>query len=884
MIPCTLALIGLAQFGSRPPLDPRDYASPSGECVLHVEPSSRDGAGPGQYRLRRGEDEVWAAELPFTLFDARVTDSGSTVGYAYDGGVDVARGSFREIALSPQGAMLLDAKTERFWCRHVVCPPPAEPRALGLVVDEEHDRFAVRIADDDYNRGMELWRVYRISKGEKLAEFRPGESLFPATDTRVALWDARALPGTDLFLLHWGLVDFRDGAEGFYPQGALFSLIELGGRTVWKLELERDYTVEGEEEATGALVERMRENGAIRGTSSPGSFDILFAKEQQRVSLCAIRDPVAPTGWTVKEVRRTRFELTQPSKSELATVPEIALESLGTVVLQRPTKVASPIRDIWAWDFAEGGGFELIRRGESWGEFSFAGIDAQGRLARETVLESLPAEPRGEFHWAPLDGDQWIATWSPLGVEQKSLAFRVHTRSGDLRPLEGFECPSVNAIASLGDGFVVLGTFQHEYTSEEGVFCFNSSGALRWTLEQDDDSDDPAKLFSPEALTVTTDGHVVVLDVIRHTLQVFTGNGQYVRTVDLEQTWNQEPNYPSGLTAGPHGTVLVHDFDSDPPLWHMTLDGKVIDRFSPRFPDGRRVDARHTRFAPDGSLWATDGFSFLELDRHGVVRRIHGESAQQADIYERGAFGIEKGRICIQDERTGNLHVWNCDGTKLFTGLLDPEQAHELTRIGRIVVDPAGMAYVEREGFSGNRYFQWGPSGDYRGVVDLGGNAVFDPGTGNRWVWGFRTGLTGLDTHGQELIKVEHKPDGTWIRAVEDADVGPDGTVVALDPPDLLFISREGRPVRRLEVPESAEDPLNALELSSVAFSGRWIALYNWAPRAALVREEDGAVFVFAPDLPRPERSSWKTGFSPDGRELWMLEAPALVLHRFALP
>ncbi len=883
MIPCALLLLSYGQLGSQTLLDPEDYSSPSGEYALHIEPSARDGAGPGRYHLTRGDEELWAAELPFTLFDARLTDSGATVGYAYDGGADAARGFFHEVALSPQGELLLDAKTERVHCGYVICPLPSEPRALGLVVDEEHDRFAVRINDDDYNRRMELWRVYRISTGEKLLEFRPAESMREAQD-RAQVWDARPVPGTDLFLLHWGLVDFRRRTDGVFARGALFTLIELGRNVVWRLELPRDYTIEGDEEATDTLVTRVRESGMLLGTPSPGCFDIGLVKDRQRVSLRATRAPVAPGGWTVAEIRRTPFELAPRAESEPAMVETLALEPLGTVVLQRASRPVSPIRDIHAWAFAEGGGFEIIRREEPWGAFSFASNDAQGRPVRETALEPLPAEPPGEFHWAPLVGDGWLATWSPFGEGQKSRAFTVSTASGALVPLEGFDCPSVNAIAALDDGFVVLGTFHHEFTAVDGVFCFDSSGSLRWTLEQEYDDAGPDKLFSPEDLTVTTDGQVVVLDVIRHTLQVFTGEGRYLRTIDLEKAWGQQPNYPSDVSAGPRGTVLIHDFNGAPPLWHMTVKGEVIERFSPAFPDGRRVDPRNTRFAPDGHLWSTDGHSFLELDRRGVVRRVVGEQPHEAELFEAGTFATDQGRIFVQDARTGNLHAWSAEGTKLFVGRLDPELAHEVNRIGRIACDANGVVHVEADDSFNDRYFQWGAEGAYRGVVELGGNVVFDPGTGNRWVWGYHTGLTGFDPGGRELVKVDRRPDGTWIRGVEDAEASADGTVVALDPPELLFFSREGKPLRRLELPNHPEEPLNRLEYAQLASSGDWIAVHDWGPRVALVRVEDGAVFLFSPDLPRSERSSWTTGFSPDGRELWLLEEPALVVHRFALP
>lgn len=71
-------------------LQPQSHASPSGEYVLHVDPTDPRGAGPGRHTLDRIEDgkarRVWAKTLPFTLWHAAVTDAGIAVGYGYTGG------------------------------------------------------------------------------------------------------------------------------------------------------------------------------------------------------------------------------------------------------------------------------------------------------------------------------------------------------------------------------------------------------------------------------------------------------------------------------------------------------------------------------------------------------------------------------------------------------------------------------------------------------------------------------------------------------------------------------------------------------------------------------------------------------------------------------
>ncbi len=67
-------------------LNPKNYVSPSGAYVLHVDPSHRYGGGKATYRLTHKGTEVWAGVRPFTLWEAGVDDHGIVGGYAYSHG------------------------------------------------------------------------------------------------------------------------------------------------------------------------------------------------------------------------------------------------------------------------------------------------------------------------------------------------------------------------------------------------------------------------------------------------------------------------------------------------------------------------------------------------------------------------------------------------------------------------------------------------------------------------------------------------------------------------------------------------------------------------------------------------------------------------------
>ena len=87
MLDFLLAVLASPSSHGRPSiLDPKSYSSPSDAVVLTVDPSSPGGAGRADYVLRRGTTTLWQGEKPSTLWDAVVTDDGTTAGYAYSQG------------------------------------------------------------------------------------------------------------------------------------------------------------------------------------------------------------------------------------------------------------------------------------------------------------------------------------------------------------------------------------------------------------------------------------------------------------------------------------------------------------------------------------------------------------------------------------------------------------------------------------------------------------------------------------------------------------------------------------------------------------------------------------------------------------------------------
>src|SRR5262245_9115421 len=116
--------LALASDQPEPVFDPRVFRSPNGRYALVVDPTTRNGAGPGRHTFLRDGVELRAREEPFTLHGAAIGDDGMIAGYAYTHGERDARkeGSFVVAISSRDGLDLKVVSTE----------PRVGPRFIGF--------------------------------------------------------------------------------------------------------------------------------------------------------------------------------------------------------------------------------------------------------------------------------------------------------------------------------------------------------------------------------------------------------------------------------------------------------------------------------------------------------------------------------------------------------------------------------------------------------------------------------------------------------------------------------------------------------------------------------------------------------------------------------
>lgn len=169
-----IAHAGMAMEGPPPTLNPYTVGSASGFTLL-VNPSDMLGRGPADYRMTRDGRVIWEARLPFTLWEAAVTDDGRVAGYGYthgwrgyaDGGVPGDMGEFVVALLAPDGHVARRHTESREHSRFLHTPP--NPLAKGLELQEELRRFTIRLEHPDVNARRELRRAYDLDAGDLVA-------------------------------------------------------------------------------------------------------------------------------------------------------------------------------------------------------------------------------------------------------------------------------------------------------------------------------------------------------------------------------------------------------------------------------------------------------------------------------------------------------------------------------------------------------------------------------------------------------------------------------------------------------------------------------------------------------------------------------------------
>lgn len=888
LLAVAIAIVPFARGAIAQDLEPKVYKSRSGEYALTVDREDRKGAGKGRYAMMRGRAKAWSAELPFTLWDAVVADDGVVGGYAYTGGYERDDGEFIVAIIDAAGKIRMSERAPRAPSNflHV----DGDPKATGLLLDEPHDRFVVRVANPDVNVCCESWWTYRLHDGALLAKPKPTDA-----EDEQDLVDVRAaapVAGTPLTLVQWMRASCcNTGSNDF---GTVFALVDADAKPVWKLALPHDY-VEAERDPQDSIMGYVREHGAILDATAIRRFDLWHVADAMRVSY--VVEDGADGSWRVRETgRRPQTQVPADRTASAAhAASRVDLPRLGTIALESFAAGTSAIHDVYDFGIADRGRFAFLTGCGCSGkddDAALAVVDRQGRLLAKVPLPATDT-PRESLRYreAWLGGDRWIVTRSPLGVEAHSIAFVVDAAARSASRLDAFDAPEIEALASTRDGgFVALTSAWHKFTSTDSLAAYDADGRLRWSIGGD--YGDESKLFSAADVTVTTRGDVVVLENVAAKLKVYDRAGVYQRTSDL-----QAAAYLSHIEADADGGVIVRQSNEKAPFVEMKLDGTLVRPIVPAFSDGRRFDARgNIQAAADGSLWTSDGGAFLRIDTRGVVQEVVGSRAQ-ADVLDKvAALAVSgSGRIYAADERTAAVHVFDGAGKRLRVCHPDTHDYNAQLILPSLTAADSGDVFItrryERSEDDGIDFVHYDASCARIGIESVGVDPIAQRwyaqrGTTNRWVLGFEH-VWLVDAHGQTVREIERQANGRWLQPDAAATAADGSIAVVSDRPDMLPVPESVTVYTRGgDAVETWPFPAKPF-LASIAYDGRTIALLTnerdteRRPEVTLFDTRTGATRVFAPPAATDSSAIFiVTRNSID--ELWVSDGGAKI-ERYAL-
>ena len=876
------------------PLNPKSYDSPSKEYCLHVNPSQRQGGGPGEYALSKNGHTLWSKTLPFTFYGAVVFDDGTTAGYAYTQGPEGCGGkTFGDCGklivaiLDPKGNVRQKDEYVRDYGQSRFEDQYPQPEINALVADPENDRLIVIHADPDINKQNSTWQVYRVSTGEKLKPFRPKDWFEDPKDLHWC-FAPRPLPGTSLVLVQWYRSEWKP-----YLKGTHFALLDLQNGPVWQETLRDDYTIDDNEKAEDRLWNWIRGNSAILSVGPKGRFDLYYAKDEERVSWAAEKDKHGK--WTVVENDRKLFELPPPSaEDEVASwekaaeaFPEHSLDYLGVIRLggEKNKQAKRPEnKDIGEFVVDGEGRFVLVREYEK-GKWELARMDPKGTVTDRLALPPLASEQMRWIKPTILSDGRYVVILSHFGRDHKSKAYFADFGKKKLTPVQDFDCPDVAATAGIPEGgFAVLMRHWSKYTIAEELRGYGADGKLKWFVLQD--NQDHEKLFSPEDICVTPKGLVAVVDNIRDDVTFYNStSGDFAGKIDLKKTWGRDPRYPCEIFALPDGDLIIGDaVASNGSFVRMTGKGKIVKEFRLRLANGQEAP-QNLCVGLNGRLWTSLGAAFMELDNQGAAKRVVGKLPSSEQLNEIAAATTDReGKIYVLDRKTYCTHVFDQQGNRLMVCKPKPtDAAADSYDFPNITISDAGEILVSRlEGSPGGgktSYIRYSAEGKRLGIAPSTGldsiteEWLFQPGTGRRWIRGYEDVFL-VDSKNKVIHKIERRPSGDWLRRPDGMAVSPDGSLVVLDGAINRY-SAKGKPLGSVPSP---------VAYGNAAYNGKWIAAIDYSGPLYLLDASGKPILKFDPGKRLTPNRHRFLFFTHNGEELWILDGPTQTIHRFAFP
>ncbi len=363
--------------------------------------------------------------------------------------------------------------------------------------------------------------------------------------------------------------------------GARFALMDAQGETVWELNLPRDYTVAGDENAMEKIYREIHRDGAILDGSQKNRFSLRFVAANQKVTF-EVR-PAENKTWAVAEIARGKWEEQNPAENQ-QEFPRLSLRPLRSVsLLDTHRRLANPIRDIERFALDAEGRIGFLRFEPDRTGPTFVLVNDLGQVVWSVNLEGLrlSTEYLSSADLAWIGGNRFLLTLSGFRDGGKAKAWWIDVELKRVTAIPRFVCPSVQSLAGFHDGrFLVLSG------RRESVHLFGADGTERCVFAKQSDPT-PGVVFSPIAVTFTSDGNVAIAHRDSAFLSIFAPDGAHRKTIDLAQAWQRSPIQLFAMANDPHGGFLVTDFQSRSPVVRMDDDATILEEFLASYPGGK---------------------------------------------------------------------------------------------------------------------------------------------------------------------------------------------------------------------------------------------------------------------------------------------------------
>jgi sugar lactone lactonase YvrE len=889
-LPVELAALMLAlpiatRQGPLPDLQPRTYTSSDGHWTLFVDPTQRDGGGPGRYRCARDGNPMWSGAKPWTFCDAVVTNEGISAGYSYsEGGLQTgARGEFHVVIIAANGDVWLDESHERVASKVMMDASP-DPRGTGVFYQSELKRIVFRVVEATAMFEREAWWAFQLPDAKSSSRARLHDAL-PKGDSGGFGLVAREVPGTPLTMVEWQTL----ASDG---RGLRLTLHDAELALVWDMAWP-DALTAADPRMTSEWHFAEFGRGTLLDEAGAGRFAIGLPKSGEKVRFAVERAENSEHGWSVREIGREKWSFTAGSARgpSFLELPLAELSSRGTFDLATGASGSPPIRDIVAFDFAAGGALRVVGHDKD-RLFVCMRASEAGEVLHETRFELADASHEFGVRFWPLGASTWLAAQSSMADRAVARAWRIDEDTGAVTRLAELACPEIEDAASLGGNrFVVVGTSIEGSSPSSYVCACDADGRKLWAADERFDKSKPSSLLHPSAVAVTADGDVAVVDSIRRTLQVFGSDGAFSQCVELDKAWGRKAKFPVSVRADVDGGLLVYDQNGDPPLYRMRIDGTVRESLSPRRFGGKTVEAlaRTARVAPDGKLWSTDGQRLLRMNEQGIVDFEVGAPPDVDVLAEPSATTIDVfGRVLVQDKATGSVHAFDGRGQRLFVCRPAADELANPNPIGHLAATCERGVIVRS--MRKVAYVVFGPDGTRQREVEMPRNMsqpVFSPTSDAAYACLATKGFAQLGADLQVHATIERAPDGTWMENQHGPAIAPDGAVALVDVAEglgakpgadlLLYESAD------LSAPRSIPLPRDVTYFR-LALGRKWAALAQFSNEVVLVHRADGKLLRFAVPGVDEDKDKWSFGLDPDDDELIAFDSRARKVYRFALP